>query len=306
MKAGYPNMVIPQTDASSPIQSAPPPGRTRTRTTENPYDHDLYMDFPTPVNNLTFKQMRDDASEGTTIGQVHVFRGGTDAPVATLSMHSTGDIELPGEVDLSAYHNVTRIEIVNVTDPAGLLYDDFTFDQAASLALTVTDHANALNHVTAITDAAIKGQFYVAADANNQGHVDLGACSAPQPFGGPATSQLVHLSITPSDPAYNSTYANLSAGDRSNIPLQATATVHDFAIVAWLDEDGDGIYDEGIEPRREVDVHVVTLDSLTMSDYDDSSDTVTTTDATTPELSLRRGREWEDSRQLCGSNQHAQ
>ena len=100
--------------------------------------------------------------------------------------------------------------------------------------------------------------------------MDLSTLFGPSTLGGTATSQLVHLSITPSDPTYDDTYANhLTAGDLSNVPLQATSNVHDFVITAWLDTDRDGYY-EYYEPKREIDVHVVT-GNLTLYEPDESA-----------------------------------
>jgi len=113
----FPNKIVASTDRSSPNSiGAPTSGG-------NPYIHPLYVTFETPVNNLKFYQMRDDAGSGTQIASVKVYVDGTLAGTETIL--STGGP--PGLVDLSTYYGVTRIEITNVTDPAGLLYDDFTF-----------------------------------------------------------------------------------------------------------------------------------------------------------------------------------
>ena len=151
------------------------------------------------------------------------------------------------------------------------------------LDLTVTDHSDPANQVTAITDATV-ADLFIAADANDAAHVDLGTTFGPSTLGSSPTGGYVHISVAPSDPAYNDTYANLlTAGKLSNVLLQASPTVHDFAVVAWLDSNFDGIYETG-EPRKEVDVHVVTVQSLTVTDYDDTTDTATTDDSTVPEL----------------------
>jgi len=122
----YPNQVIASTDASTPNSiGAPTPQADGGQPNGNPYIHPLYVDFTIPVNDLHFVQMRDDAAGGTTIAQVRVFERGSLS--ATVPIYSTGGVFTPGDVDLSAYQDVTRIEIVNVTDPAGLLYDDFRF-----------------------------------------------------------------------------------------------------------------------------------------------------------------------------------
>ena len=158
------------------------------------------------------------------------------------------------------------------------------------LSLTATDAADATNHATAITEpdsnlATIK-DLYVAADSSGAAHIDLSALFGPSTLGGNATGQYLHVSISPSsDPTIDDTYSNLlTAGDLDDIALQTTPTVHDFVITAWLDADRDTYYTGGTDPSREIHVHVVTVDSLTVCDYDDSSDTVTTDDSTVPEL----------------------
>jgi Protein of unknown function (DUF2515) len=54
-----------------------------------------------------------------------------------------------GTEDLSAYEDVTRIEIVDVTDPAGLAYDNFQFNTAGDLLVA---HRTGNNQGEAITD----------------------------------------------------------------------------------------------------------------------------------------------------------
>lgn len=99
---------------------------------------DMYADFTTPVNGLTFLAVAAD--EFGTIARVNVYSGpnllGTD--------NITGTAGTPGTfgfgstlVNLSAYANVTRIEIIppigqTDTDSSygggGLIYDNFSFD----------------------------------------------------------------------------------------------------------------------------------------------------------------------------------
>ena len=40
-----------------------------------------------------------------------------------------GDSYTPVPVDLSSYSNITRIEVDDITDEYGIVYDDFAFDQ---------------------------------------------------------------------------------------------------------------------------------------------------------------------------------
>ncbi len=110
----FPNQIVPSTDASYPNSIGAPSPRG------NPYNHPLYIDFTLPVNDLYFEQMRDDAIAGVTIGQVRVFESRSQMTTVPI-------VSGTNTVDLSKYHHITRIEIVDITDPYGLIYDDFRF-----------------------------------------------------------------------------------------------------------------------------------------------------------------------------------
>jgi hypothetical protein len=82
-----------------------------------------YVDFAAPVEQLTFRGLCIN-----TVGkaaQVNVFTNGARAGV--FDVVGTGDCAVGVKYDLSAYHRVTRIEIVNITDNQGIGWDDFTF-----------------------------------------------------------------------------------------------------------------------------------------------------------------------------------
>jgi hypothetical protein len=86
-----------------------------------PYDADLYVDFSPPANDLTFRIAADN-STGVIAG-VRVFHGG--GSLATLDVVGNGNLADPILMDLTAYQNVIRLEVVNITDEFGLSYDDF-------------------------------------------------------------------------------------------------------------------------------------------------------------------------------------
>jgi hypothetical protein len=94
------------------------------------YDRNLYVDFTSPVDSLMFDYGYINTASGGTVGEVNVFEDGQ--LYATTSIPGGGSIQT---MDLSSYRHVTRIEIVNVTDPAGLVYDNFRFS-ADSVQLT--------------------------------------------------------------------------------------------------------------------------------------------------------------------------
>jgi len=84
----------------------------------------IYVDFTNPVSGLSFLAVGDDASGHQ--GDVKVFGGAS--LLGTVGMFTDGILHgAPLFVDLSAFSGITRIEIYT-TDPAGLGYDDFTFN----------------------------------------------------------------------------------------------------------------------------------------------------------------------------------
>ena len=169
----------------------------------------------------------------------------------------------------------------------GIDYLQLANFQPALLSLTAADDANPANQVTAITNAAITAaaikDLYLPADADGVGHVDLTAMFSPLTFGGTGEGQYVHLMVKRGTTTIGSDYTFTNANTLSNLALAATPTAHDFSLVLWLDLDHDGYYETG-EPTREVDVHVVTVDSLTVSDHNAPANTATATWTTTPDL----------------------
>jgi hypothetical protein len=104
------------------------------------YNKPLYVDFSGPVYGLSFETLADDDSG--TIAQVRVFVNGAYSSTVAI----TGDANPYGPqlVDLTAFQNVTRIEITNITDAAGLWYDDFKFHTSPPISLTAYRTGNNL------------------------------------------------------------------------------------------------------------------------------------------------------------------
>ena len=82
------------------------------------------VDFTSAVNNLKFYAGGDDTQGVTAQVQVYV----NNIHTATVDVVTDGVFATPHLVDLSAYVDVTRIVIHNITDAGGLAWDDFTFD----------------------------------------------------------------------------------------------------------------------------------------------------------------------------------
>jgi len=86
---------------------------------------DVYVDFAVGVNGLSFLAVGDN--NVGDVGDVRVFSGAVLLGIVDLIMD--GDpFGAPHLIDLGAFADVTRIEIVDMTDAAGLGYDDFTFE----------------------------------------------------------------------------------------------------------------------------------------------------------------------------------
>ncbi len=87
-------------------------------------DEPLAIDFPTPVRNLTFFAV--GANRRRTVAIARVFVNGSLA--GTEAIMGVGIGKRPILVDLSGYVDVTRVELIDVRDPHGVGWDDFSFE----------------------------------------------------------------------------------------------------------------------------------------------------------------------------------
>jgi hypothetical protein len=85
---------------------------------------DVYVDFASAISGLTFLSI--GANNVGDVGDVRVFAGAI--LLGTVDIMADGTPFTPDLVDLGAFLGITRIEIVGVTDAAGLGFDDFTFN----------------------------------------------------------------------------------------------------------------------------------------------------------------------------------
>ena len=84
---------------------------------------DVYLDFTNPVSNLSFIAVGDNMVGPNAL--VRAFAGAT--LLGTLDI--IGDDNLVTNYFVSLpYSGITRLEIINNIDPAGLGFDDFTFN----------------------------------------------------------------------------------------------------------------------------------------------------------------------------------
>ena len=229
----FPNQVVASTDASQPNSiGAPTPAADGGDPIGNPYDHPLYIDFTTPVDDLQFLQMRDDAAAGTEIEQVNVFQNGKQT--ATVPVYSNGQARTPGKVDLSAYSGITRIEIVDVTDPAGLLYDDFRFMVAPDL-LTAHRTGDNLGEVVSdqVKQSGDPSQYTVLVDdyyVQSDGTPALASQTAEIPDSGQGDSDLAQMTLN-----------QLPAGTTDG---SVQIVLSDPSAVRLFQSDGSLMYDE--------------------------------------------------------------
>ncbi|MEM9840540.1 MAG: VPLPA-CTERM sorting domain-containing protein [Pseudomonadota bacterium] len=85
---------------------------------------EVLLDFTSAVSNLSFFAVGDN--NVGVVGQVEVF---VDNMLAgTVDLIADGNFATTEFVDLTAFNNVTGIRIFNITDAAGLGYDNFEFD----------------------------------------------------------------------------------------------------------------------------------------------------------------------------------
>jgi hypothetical protein len=108
------------------------PNVIRTGTSGGATDglHDTYVDFRCPVSSLSFKAAGVD--DVGPVATVNVFESGGSSN--TVTIEGPGRLGTPVVVDLTAYQNVTRIEIVGITDTNGIAWDDFEFCLGSSAA----------------------------------------------------------------------------------------------------------------------------------------------------------------------------
>lgn len=88
---------------------------------------DIAIDFTDAVNNLTFLSVGDNSDGITALVDIFV----NNSFSATFNIVTDGITSVTDLHDLSAFSNITRIVIREQTDPAGLGFDDFTFDVAS-------------------------------------------------------------------------------------------------------------------------------------------------------------------------------
>jgi hypothetical protein len=110
------------------------PNVIATEPTGGPPDgtRDTYVDFPCPVGSLSFSAVA--VNNVGTVANVNVYTSG--ALAATLPITGAGTPAVPVRVDLTSFNNVTRVELVGITDAGGMGWDDFVFCLGSSASWT--------------------------------------------------------------------------------------------------------------------------------------------------------------------------
>lgn len=83
----------------------------------------VFVDFAKPVRGLSFKGI--GINNTGKVATLHVV---TAAGTQSMDLVGQGNVSKPVVVDLSSFTDVTRLEIVNVTDFEGLGVDDVAFE----------------------------------------------------------------------------------------------------------------------------------------------------------------------------------
>jgi hypothetical protein len=83
----------------------------------------LYVDFTKPIRNLSFTVL--GANSNSACADMHVVHAGV---IDTIPLVGHGNPTTNVAVDLSAYDQVTRLEVVNITDFDSIAFDEFHFD----------------------------------------------------------------------------------------------------------------------------------------------------------------------------------
>ncbi len=117
--AGSDNVTVALAAGSSP------PNVIETEPVGGPPDglRDTYVDFPCPVGSLSFSAVAVD--NVGTVANVNVYESGV--LTATVPVVGAGTPTVPVRVNLTSYNDVTRVELVGITDAGGLGWDDFVF-----------------------------------------------------------------------------------------------------------------------------------------------------------------------------------
>ena len=87
------------------------------------FDSDIYIDFTQAANNVSLDILADN--DRLTVAQLHVFHSMGSSFVDVMGNANFQD---PIPMDLSNYTDITRIELVNITDEFGLGIDNLVFD----------------------------------------------------------------------------------------------------------------------------------------------------------------------------------
>jgi hypothetical protein len=108
----------------------------------------IFVDFVTPVNGLSFLAAGDNTVGVTGLVDVYDANG----LLGSVQIVTDGVFEFAHVVDLSAFADVVRIEIYNITNGGGLAFDNFCFDDVGGCTTTTyCDESQNPNNVADIS-----------------------------------------------------------------------------------------------------------------------------------------------------------
>ena len=88
-----------------------------------PYSSNLYAEFLSPVNDLSFS-ISSDNDEGEIAQVIVAYGNGQNVEIPVIGNADPTDAIL---IDLTSYADVRSVHVVEITDTFGLSYDDFAF-----------------------------------------------------------------------------------------------------------------------------------------------------------------------------------
>jgi len=121
-----------------------------------------YVDFPFPVSALTLRAIEVD--NYGPVATLNVYENGSLS--ASLPIDGTATPLVPVPIDLTAYSDVTRIELTGISDQSGLTWDDFEFgvDVDATWSNYGSGFAGSLGvpSLTSLNDPVLGGPVTIA------------------------------------------------------------------------------------------------------------------------------------------------
>ncbi len=241
----------PEYQASPPNFLCSGPASPRTINCQD----ETILDFTSPASGLTFKGV--GINDTGQVASVDVFQGGTLAATVPVIGHATlYDAELQ---DLTAFGGVTRIRIHNITDGAGIGWDDFAFN-ASGCEVQVDGLAERDNPCNAVpnTKPTPAKRLYVSVESSGRVQLQLKTSSMS---GDSVWGLKDGTSLLPES-------GRIQAGGITNVDFTPTRSLGLYTLAVGCDENGDGrLQASEIDPSLDANAHPFTIQAITAADY---------------------------------------